>query len=223
VLGSPSASTRAHTHAHMHTHTHGRVHSSTHMHMPACLDTSAQVQSASMSTKLRNRRRVETQLGSFLGSLVVGEELITAICDGQVRTGGHSSSGGGSGVCLRAPEFTHTHTLQPLLSQLLAALPIMQVSEEYMEALLQLDRKLAFIASDDTARNSAAARELEGVLEKLRVRAVTKVWAVWSCHAYSSGSHDDSTRRSGGPLPTIAPATSLQPTSHTHGCHIFIN
>jgi hypothetical protein len=56
--------------------------------MPACLDTSAQVQSASMSTKLRNRRRVETQLGSFLGSLVVSEELINAICDGQVRTGG---------------------------------------------------------------------------------------------------------------------------------------
>jgi hypothetical protein len=50
-----------------------------------------------------------------------------------------------------------------------------QVSEEYLEHLLVLARKIAFINSNDAARGSQARRDVEAVLEKLRNRAIAKV------------------------------------------------
>jgi hypothetical protein len=49
------------------------------------------------------------------------------------------------------------------------------VSEEYLEHLLVLARKIAFINSNDAARGSQARRDVEAVLEKLRNRAIAKV------------------------------------------------
>lgn len=44
-----------------------------------------------------------------------------------------------------------------------------------MEPLLALDRKLNFLRDDPVARASMAKRDVEGALEKLRIKAVTKV------------------------------------------------
>jgi hypothetical protein len=49
------------------------------------------------------------------------------------------------------------------------------VSEDYLEQLLLLDRKIQYITSDDTARSSQCRQDIEPVLEKLRVKAITKV------------------------------------------------
>lgn len=54
-------------------------------------------------------------------------------------------------------------------------LPGPQVGEDYVEHLLVLDKKLRFVKEDSIARASAAKRDIEGALEKLRVKAVTKV------------------------------------------------
>ncbi len=51
----------------------------------------------------------------------------------------------------------------------------MQVNEEFLEHLLALDRKLRFLREDSVARSSLAQRDIEGALEKLRIKAVTKV------------------------------------------------
>ncbi|KAG2482867.1 hypothetical protein HYH03_018212 [Edaphochlamys debaryana] len=91
-----------------------------------------QVQSQSMGTKLKNRRAAESQLGSFIEQLTIGDDLVTAIMEHEVN-------------------------------------------EEYVEALVALDRKLRFVREDGVARQSMAKRDIEGALEKLRVRAVTKV------------------------------------------------
>mmetsp|Transcript_21139 Transcript_21139/g.37752 ORF Transcript_21139/g.37752 Transcript_21139/m.37752 type:complete len:358 (-) Transcript_21139:140-1213(-) len=45
----------------------------------------------------------------------------------------------------------------------------------FMEALVKLDQKILFVRNDPTAWDSQARRDLEPVLEKLRVRAVSKV------------------------------------------------
>ncbi|GLC44043.1 hypothetical protein PLESTB_000222700 [Pleodorina starrii] len=50
-----------------------------------------------------------------------------------------------------------------------------EVNEEFVEPLLALDRKLLFVRDDGVARSSLAKRDIEGALEKLRVKAVTKV------------------------------------------------
>uniref|UniRef100_A0A383VE33 Uncharacterized protein n=1 Tax=Tetradesmus obliquus TaxID=3088 RepID=A0A383VE33_TETOB len=91
-----------------------------------------QVQSATMSTKLRNRRALEDRLGSFLEQLVVSEDLISSVLDSEV-------------------------------------------SEEYLEHLLVLARKIAFINSNEAVKHSQARRDVEAVLEKLRNRAIAKV------------------------------------------------
>jgi hypothetical protein len=54
-------------------------------------------------------------------------------------------------------------------------LPPHQVDEEYLEALLLLGRKIAFISTNNAAAGSAAAKEVAAVLEKLRIRAIIKV------------------------------------------------
>ncbi|KAG2445494.1 hypothetical protein HXX76_000110 [Chlamydomonas incerta] len=59
--------------------------------------------------------------------------------------------------------------------ELVAAILDNEVNEEYMEALVALDRKLRFVREDGVARSSLARRDVEGALEKLRVKAVTKV------------------------------------------------
>jgi hypothetical protein len=50
-----------------------------------------------------------------------------------------------------------------------------QVDEEYLEALLLLGRKIAFISTNNAAAGSAAAKDVAAVLEKLRIRAIIKV------------------------------------------------
>jgi vacuolar protein sorting-associated protein 52 len=49
------------------------------------------------------------------------------------------------------------------------------VNEDYLEYLLSLDRKLHFINSDDIAKASQARKDVEPALEKLRIKAVSKV------------------------------------------------
>lgn len=61
----------------------------------------------------------------------------------------------------------------PRLACCAALLP--QVSEEYLEHLLVLARKIAFINSNEAVKHSQARRDVEAVLEKLRNRAIAKV------------------------------------------------
>ncbi|KXZ50200.1 hypothetical protein GPECTOR_17g837 [Gonium pectorale] len=59
--------------------------------------------------------------------------------------------------------------------ELVEAIMDNEVNEEYMEPLVSLDRKLRFLHEDAVARSSLARRDIEGALEKLRIKAVTKV------------------------------------------------
>lgn len=52
-----------------------------------------------------------------------------------------------------------------------------QVDEEYLEALLLLGRKIAFLATNSSAAGSVAGKDVAAVLEKLRIRAIIKVRA----------------------------------------------
>jgi hypothetical protein len=63
-----------------------------------------------------------------------------------------------------------------------------QVSEEYLDHLLVLARKINFIQSNEAARSSQGRRDVEQVLEKLRLRAISKVltlpcwlWCLTAC------------------------------------------
>lgn len=70
------------------------------------------------------------------------------------------------------PNHGHLFLCQELLLIHLAAL---QVSEDYLEHLLALDRKIKFITTDEMARGSQARKDLGPVLEKLRIKAIIKV------------------------------------------------
>lgn len=63
----------------------------------------------------------------------------------------------------------------PLSPNLVPRPLTLQVDEEYLEALLLLGRKIAFISTNTAAAGSAAAKEVAAVLEKLRIRAIVKV------------------------------------------------
>lgn len=91
-----------------------------------------QVQSQTMSTKLKNRRAAESTLGSFIDQLVVSEYLVSSIMDNEV-------------------------------------------SEDYLECLLALDKKLKFVCADEVAKGSHARRDVEPSLERLRIKALAKV------------------------------------------------
>lgn len=91
-----------------------------------------QVQSQTMSTKLRNRKATESRLGGFVEQVAISEEMITGVLESEVN-------------------------------------------EDYLEYLLALDRKLRFVTEDDVARSSQARRDVEPALERLRVKALTKV------------------------------------------------
>jgi len=49
------------------------------------------------------------------------------------------------------------------------------VNEDYLEYLLSLNQKLKFLKGDESAMSSAASHDLEPVIEKLRIKAVSKV------------------------------------------------
>eukprot|EP00877_Chromochloris_zofingiensis_P003974 jgi/Chrzof1/13578/Cz08g03010.t1 len=91
-----------------------------------------QVQSQTMSTKLKNRRVAENKLGAFVEHMAVSEDLVSSVLDTEV-------------------------------------------SEDYLEHLLALDRKIKFITTDEMARGSQARKDLGPVLEKLRIKAIIKV------------------------------------------------
>jgi hypothetical protein len=55
------------------------------------------------------------------------------------------------------------------------------VNEEYLEYLLELDKKLKFVHEDEVARMSQATRDLEPALEKLRLKALSKVSEAAAC------------------------------------------
>lgn len=50
-----------------------------------------------------------------------------------------------------------------------------EVDENYLEYLLELDKKLRFMSLNDVAKVSQSKRDLEPALEKLRIKAVSKV------------------------------------------------
>lgn len=54
-----------------------------------------------------------------------------------------------------------------------------QVDENYLLYLMELDKKLKYAHEDEVARASAAKRDLEPALERLRVKALAKVGLVW--------------------------------------------
>lgn len=91
-----------------------------------------QEQSLSMSIRLRNRKAVEKNLGSFLEDIAIAPNLIDGIYESDI-------------------------------------------TEEYLSYLTKLDRKLEFIDGDEKAKNSKAVSEVKPELEKLRIKAVSKV------------------------------------------------
>ncbi len=59
--------------------------------------------------------------------------------------------------------------------ELIQAIMDEPVSEDYVEHLVTLSRKLKFSREDEFARNSAALADVQPELERLRVKAVAKV------------------------------------------------
>lgn len=154
-----------------------------------------------MSTRLRNRRAIEEKLGAFIEAVAVPEDLAAGIMDAEVRRAGlggaclpagracargrglprrcvdrsastalHAQPCGPRRRLCTRPRALRAHATHPLHPPWLP-----QVNEEYLEHLLALDRKIKFLAADDTARGSQARRDAEVVLDKLRIKAVTKV------------------------------------------------
>lgn len=60
---------------------------------------------------------------------------------------------------------------EPMVVNILDA----EVNEDYLEYLLELNKKLKFMSGNEVARASLAKRELDPPLEKLRIKAVSKV------------------------------------------------
>jgi hypothetical protein len=56
-----------------------------------------QVQSQTMSTKLKNRRAAENKLGAFVEQMAVPEDLINSVLDAEVGGGGRDRAAGGGG------------------------------------------------------------------------------------------------------------------------------
>jgi hypothetical protein len=54
-----------------------------------------QVQSQTMSTKLKNRRAAENKLGAFVEQMAVPEDLINSVLDAEVGGGGRDRAAGG--------------------------------------------------------------------------------------------------------------------------------
>ncbi|GIL58131.1 hypothetical protein Vafri_12985 [Volvox africanus] len=113
---------------------------------------------------------IEQLLGRFQSELgKVGEEIRQL----QVQ----SQSMGTKLRNRRAAEAQLGSFIEQLLisDELVTSIIDHEVSEEFMEPLLSLDRKLNFLRDDPVARGSLAKRDVESTLEKLRIKAVTKV------------------------------------------------
>lgn len=149
-----------------------------------------------MSTRLRNRRAIEEKLGTFIEAVAVPEDLVAGIMDAEVRAPQHARTspstlpGGATLLCrlgtqrarvlayccaVVGTQRARVATRATLHGSPVAPARPLQVNEEFLEHLLALDRKIKFLAADDTARGSQARRDAEVVLEKLRIKAVTKV------------------------------------------------
>lgn len=91
-----------------------------------------QVQSQSMSVRLKNRKLAESKLGTFIEQVSVSDELVLGISQSEV-------------------------------------------DEDYLDHLLTLDHKLRFSSQDEVARTSQARKDMDPVLENLRIAAVAKI------------------------------------------------
>jgi hypothetical protein len=145
-----------------------------------------------MSTRLRNRRAIENKLGAFVEAMSVTEDMVAGIIEAEVGALGRWRAFRGRGplprgadCCrraeaarrMRAPPrlLPHRPRIRPHPGPRPCPSPTPQVNEDYLEHLLALDRKIKFLGADDTARGSQCRRDVEVVLEKLRIKAVTKV------------------------------------------------
>jgi hypothetical protein len=120
-----------------------------------------QAQSAAMAGRLRGRREAEERLGKFVERLAVPEELVRGI----VGTG---AGGGVSGAAAAAAALASGG------DPLAAAAAASAVDEDLLEHLLELDAKLRFAAADEVAAASAARRDVDEVLARLKARAVSR-------------------------------------------------
>ena len=60
-----------------------------------------------------------------------------------------------------------------------------QVNEEYVRNLQMLSMKLRFLAEDPVAKHSAAYKDVESEVEKLRLKAIYKVsFSVFELNSY---------------------------------------
>ena len=53
---------------------------------------------------------------------------------------------------------------------------IMQVNDEYMRTLETLSKKIKFIDADPMVKSSKALKDVQPEVERLRQKAVSKVW-----------------------------------------------
>ena len=53
---------------------------------------------------------------------------------------------------------------------------IMQVNDEYMKTLETLSKKIKFIDADPMVKSSKALKDVQPEVERLRQKAVSKVW-----------------------------------------------
>jgi hypothetical protein len=52
----------------------------------------------------------------------------------------------------------------------------LQVNEEFLRVLQVLSKKLTYVAENSTTKDYAALRDVIPEIEKLRIKAVSKVW-----------------------------------------------
>jgi hypothetical protein len=122
-----------------------------------------QAQSAAMAGRLRGRREAEERLGKFVEHLAVPEELVRGIV------------GGGAGFAAAGANNNPNNNPNTSNDPVAAAAAAAGVDEDLLEHLLALDAKLRFAAADEVAASSAARRDVDEVLSRLKARAVCRV------------------------------------------------
>jgi hypothetical protein len=134
-----------------------------------------QAQSAAMAGRLRGRREAEERLGKFVERLAVPEELVRGIIGGGGGGGGGMGVGAGGASTALSGAAAAAAALAAGGDPLAAAAAAAHVDEDLLEHLLELDAKLRFSQADEVAASSAARRDVDEVLARLKARAVSRV------------------------------------------------
>ncbi|KDO51393.1 hypothetical protein CISIN_1g0367573mg, partial [Citrus sinensis] len=110
-----------------------------------------QEKSMDMGLKLKNRKVAESKLAKFVEDIIIPPRMVDIIVDGE-----------------------NWNPFYPII--LICGGAFIQVNEEYMRSLEILSKKLKFIGVDPMVKTSKALKDVQPELEKLRQKAVSKVY-----------------------------------------------